>query len=320
MRVTTAICRGLRFLETQQLPTGEFVTHACQRPDMTDRTAYEPTVFTTAIVARALAGIQDASVARMTRRAVAFFLKEMPQPGLWGWATRRRRGDFPLDVDDTACISALLRRNRVPFPDNRTALLANRTEQGLFLTWFRDPAINPFSGRLPVDEQRNVDAAVNAHVLAYLGPGDQMHSVVQFLYDTLESPDVADFRYYGHVLAVAYASAHALAAGVGDIRRLRPAVCHVLRTPSVDGSHGNALLDALALSVAHAFEATDVLPQSLVESLLDQQSAAGAWPRAKMFQRMPGPYYGSVELSTALCVEALHHVQIARASGEYATS
>ena len=318
--MTAAICRGLRFLEAQQLPTGEFVTHACQRPDMTDLAAYEPTVFTTAIVVRALAGIQDASVARMTHRAIAFFLNEMPQPGLWGWATRRRRGDFPLDVDDTACISALLDRHGVSFPDNRTALLANRTERGLFLTWFRDRAINPFPGRLPLDERQNVDATVNAHVLAYLGPGDEMQPVVQFLYDTVNSPDAADFRYYGHVLAVAYASAHALAAGAGEMHRLGPAVRHVLRISCAEGGYGNALLDALALSAAYAYEATDLLPQRLVESLLDQQNAAGAWPRAKMFQRMPAPFYGSVELSTALCVEALRHVQIATRSEEYAAS
>jgi hypothetical protein len=75
----------------------------------------------------------------------------------------------------------------------------------------------------------------------------------------------------------------------------------------------------LALTTAHVFEVPDALPEGLPELLVDEQSARGGWPRAAMFQVMPGPYCGSVELSTALCVEALHHVERATASG-YAAS
>lgn len=65
-----AIARGLSFLERHQLPSGEFVTHACQGIDMRDRAVYEPTVFTTAIVIRASSRVDDESVWCMTRRAV----------------------------------------------------------------------------------------------------------------------------------------------------------------------------------------------------------------------------------------------------------
>lgn len=318
MRVAGAIGRGLRFLDAQQLPTGEFVTQACRRPDMSDRAAYEPCVFTTAIVVRALSGVDHPAVSRIRRRALEFFVREMPQPGIWGWATRRRRGDFPMDVDDTACVSASLLRHGVPFPDNRAALLANRTDRGLFLTWFRERTINPFPDRLPIDEQHNVDAAVNAHVLAYLGACDTAPAVVDFVDEAISRGDARAFRYYGHVLAVAYASAHAFTAGVAAMSALRPPIRRALQMSHAGGSYGNPLLDALAVTGAYVFETTDVLPPRLVESLLDAQGAGGGWPRAKMFQRLPEPYYGSAELTTALCVEALQHVQIATASGAHA--
>jgi hypothetical protein len=41
--------------------------------------------------------------------------------------------------------------------------------------------------------------------------------------------------------------------------------------------------------------------------LEEQQSANGSWRRVAMFCQ-PGRYYGSEELTTALCLEALTHV------------
>jgi hypothetical protein len=309
MRLSVAIQRALTFLEAHQLPTGEFVTHACRCSDMSDRAVYEPTVFTTAIVGRALARVDAETVGRMTHRALGFLVKEMPRPGIWGWATKRGRTEWPFDVDDTACVAALLQRNGVAFPDSRTAVLANRDERGLFFTWLRDPALNTPSALVAIRGQGNIDAAVNAHAVAYLGAVDRLDAIVRYLHDAMTSADPAEFRYYVHVLAVAYASAHALAAGVNEMRELRPAVREVLRTSCNGSGYGNVLLDALALTTAHVFDLAEVVPASLPRSIADRQRTDGAWARAAMFQGTPAPFFGSVELSTALCLEALHHAQ-----------
>ena len=82
-----------------------------------------------------------------------------------------------------------------------------------------------------------------------------------------------------------------------------------------DGSFGNELVTALALCTLlnYSFDEMVWLERG-IDNLMDAQLSNGAWPRRAYYAGpLPsGPYeawYGSEELTTALCLEALTRFQ-----------
>ena len=82
----------------------------------------------------------------------------------------------------------------------------------------------------------------------------------------------------------------------------------VLLRSKDDGSFGDELATACALCSLVYFEYKDVTRlRDAARYLVEHQSANGSWRRVAMYCQ-PGRYYGSEELTTALCLEALTHV------------
>jgi hypothetical protein len=71
-----------------------------------------------------------------------------------------------------------------------------------------------------------------------------------------------------------------------------------------DGSFGNELSTALAICALLNFGSTSGAIHRGARFLLGAQADDGSWPCQSMFLGA-GRYYGSKELTTAICVEAL---------------
>lgn len=308
--VRNALARAIAFLERNQSANGELRVLASGVPD--------PAVFPTAVMAHSLSFAPEAALVR--GRALDFLAAEMEPRGLWKHWPRAHphHGSLPPDLDDTSCASAVLQRAARPFPDNRSLLLNNRNRRGLFYTWkltaaqVRHPLALWFFFRSTSAKPFDVDAVVNANVLFYLGAIPETRPVIAHLLRVLrEDRETVCDKWYDNPFVVWYFFSRALHA-VADADAGRAG--DLIETKIAAATPVNALERALAACALRYWDrAADVV------ALMDLQLESGAWPAAPLYhggrtRRRDGsfadvhpdtPRWGSEELTTAFCIEAL---------------
>jgi prenyltransferase beta subunit len=299
-----SVRRGLRFLRDNQLPHGEFRTYASPSIDMR-RTFFDSSIFATTFVLYSIARIDHPYATVMTNKANSFLMEEMCCLGLFQYFTSKNARSIDFDLDCTACASVALQRNH-PFTTrgyNIRHFIENRNEAGLFNTWVGDAAL-----------ANNVDSVVNANVVLYLGDRDETISACRYLVDTIKSGHESDsYQYYLDNMTLYYAVSRAYAHGTSSLSEAREAVIEkVLQSSKDDGSFGNELTTACAVCSLANFGYDGVTRLRDAANYLEgQQRADGSWQRVAMWAAMfrgSSLYFGSEELTTALCLEALTHV------------
>jgi hypothetical protein len=304
--VQRAITRGVAFLAAAQLPTGELPVRASG--------VLDPSIFPTALAAHSLSFTPESAAIRS--RALDFLLREMDPRGLWRhWpAVHPHAHELPPDLDDTSCASAALSAAGRVYPDNRALIIGNRARDGRFRTWkltFRDlrhPLVLFYFFRTTSARPNDVDAVVNANVLHYLGAVPETRAVVAYLIDILQQNRERQCdKWYDNPFAVWYFFSRALHRAAPETRTIFQAKLAVA-TPA------NALEHALLACTLRYFD----LPGP-VDAILDAQLQSGAWPAAPLYHggrrrlrngdfaepHRDTPYWGSEELTTSFCIEAL---------------
>ena len=336
-RCEAAIQRGVEFLQRRQLPSGEFETLAGPDPDFVSNSQPDPILFTTVHVAISLLEVRHDAAAEMVPRAAEFLRSEMLPGGLWRFWTASHPGSpgIPPDTDDTACIAHLLQQLGIPFPDNRASLLGNRSPQETFYTWilprprhllhpgawhlFRRSAkareavaIFFRSGQEPPDPL-GVEAVVNANALLYLGDGPHTSCVSRWLADVVrQGRATSSDRYYQSEYALFHALARCIEHGVASLQDLSAVM--VRRIEASEPAALPALECALAACALSILAPASPSLPALIECLLAAQQPDGGWP-ARVFYY--GGYkrcraWGSAELTTGFCLEALARYQRTR--------
>ena len=332
--------RGLDFLRRSQLPSGEFRVFMSRDERMETDCVADSTPFATALVAYSLGFAEPAEVGAMIDRALRFFLDEMEGPGLWRYWTKRHQyhAVVPPDLDDIACVSHLLRRHGVAFPDNLRLIFANRDPRGLFYTWLtpRPPAprnlgtwrvvwrqlLSPlklyYFWKLNESAPGDVDCVVNANVLLYAGARPETLPVIDYLIGVLRrgEEDCCD-KWHLNRFTFHYVVARNFDAGVSAFASVRDeSVARLVAAAQPDGSiGGNVLETALAACALLCWKAEPPELGRAVRFLLARQRAGGDWQRAALYYGGPKKYYGwgSEELTTGFCLEALRRYRRARA-------
>jgi len=307
--VRRAIEKGVAFLESVQLPSGEIPIETSPTPEMSGDCVRDPVVFPAALAARALS--ITASAARVRSRALDFLLREMEPDGLWRYPSSEHPGHdhIPLDVDDTSIASAALAAAGRSFPNNRALLLANRERSGLFRTWivrwWPHPRKTYHFFRHTTADIRDVDAVIDANVVIYLGLCEETRPAVAHMLAVLRAnSEMMSTKWYESRFTVWYFFSHAL-------HEIAPEAGEMIVPRIEAATPRNALELALAASALLLWNrAPDVQP------LINAQLPSGAWPRAGFyhaglkrisqneFQPTP-PWWGSEALTTVLAVEAL---------------
>lgn len=326
----SALARATAYLERVQLADGRFGVRTTTRARPHDPGEDDASVFPTALAVHCLTFWRPA--AGICRRALSFLQDQQDGYGLWRHWTRDHplARHLPPDLDDTSCASAALSAAGHAELGNRDLILANRNADGLFFTWFTPrprwagvrhlratlrqlahaPQLWLFYRRTSA-KPGDVDAVVNANALHCLGcfPGDD--AVVAFLTNVLETDRERQCdKWYENPFAIWYFFARALA---GRSEHAASLLAAKLR----DARPGNALEAALSISAAHVLGLTH--PRERLDQLITLQRADGSWPRAMLYhggraRRSDGgfdephpdtPHWGSDELTTAFCVEAL---------------
>jgi hypothetical protein len=309
-----AIARGVAYLESVQLPNGEFRAYIWRDPDIVEP-ILDPSVFTTALIAGCIAPIPGAE--KIHARALDFLEAQMEPCGVWRHWTKEyvRHVDAPPDIDDTAVASMALVNAGRAIPDNRELLLANRHDNGHLLTWFiprRRLRRNPAWWRVTLAQLRHpiklyffftrtpstpgdIDAVANANVLHYLGETEATRPIIALILDVLrDDRELSCDKWYDDPFVIWYFFSRALreiVPGAGEliVRKLAAA------TPETPLQHALA-----ACTLAFWNRPRD----TAIENVLASQLESGAWPRSS-FYHGGRVQWGSEELSTAFCLEAL---------------
>ncbi|HEX8571643.1 MAG TPA: hypothetical protein VF759_02700 [Allosphingosinicella sp.] len=307
-----AIARAVDFLGRAQQADGGFANlfwYAGAEP------VEAGNVFPAALIAHSLAFVPEARPVR--EKALDFLAAEASPEGVWQhWARSEARQEFlPPDVDDTACASAALRDSGRPVPDNEALLFANRDARGLFYTWF---TLRPrWSGlahaRLVWPQLRhlrtlwplftrttasvgNVDGAVNANALFYLGARPETAAVPPYLLDILRrDAELESDTWYFNRFVIWYFLARALAPGHEEAGRLMRD-----KLASAEARTPLEMATAQCSRLYWGMEPDEALTSGLLETQLD----SGAWP-AEHFYHGKDCYWGSEALTTGFALEAL---------------
>jgi hypothetical protein len=151
----------------------------------------------------------------------------------------------------------------------------------------------------------HVDCAVNANVLLYLGESAETKRTIDYLVRATREDMPTCNEYYIHQLSFYYLLSRAYLNGVRSLVAARMEIANrIIAAQSKEGSWGDELLTALAVCTLLNFGVATASLDRAAGYLLGAQQADGAWRRIPMFLG-PAPYYGSEELTTGICVEAL---------------
>ncbi len=334
-QLESALEHARAWLHQRQLPTGEFPVSYIRHVEGRQETKKDSCIFPTALVADCLLTLPDhPQTEEMLARATRFLLEEIHRDGLWSHFPRTHwlRGLCGPDADDTACVSAVLRARGLtgPLQQNVRLLLANRNSQGLFYTWFVTRfcwSLDPLYWRVVLSEWRHprttllywlggepvrngVDGVVNANVLYYLGDIPETQPVVDYLLRIIASGTETrcDFWYHAPNI-IYYFVARNFSRGIPRLEPARqPIIDRIRATAQPDGRLGETVLETAmgACALLHlGVPAPELIPT--VQFLLEARLAEGQWPLAALYYGGPAKRiaWGSEELTTAFCLEAL---------------
>jgi hypothetical protein len=318
-----AIGGGIAFLHQAQLPYGEFRTYASPDPAMEVDCRFDSSPFATSLILHAIGFLQHPRIPEMVEEGLDFLLSEVEGPGLWRfWSSRNpQHQSLQPDLDDTCCVSHVLRQQGRAFPSNIAIVRGNRNKEGLFYTYVAPrpstpPELRQEIGRLvspesllrllAADALHEVDCVVNANVVLYLGKGKHTREAVEYLIDVVQHNQEAECgKYYPDPLAFYYMLSRACFSGVTSLGKAREAIVdRIIATQSGHGAFGTALAAALAACSLINFDHWAFPLPATIAYIQRSQREDGSWRRDPLYLG-PAPYYGSEELTTALCVEAL---------------
>lgn len=342
-----AVQSGLNFLRERQLGNGGFSTLTAQAINCTNEemqvfdygdkkgTVEEDpySVFPAAVIGLSLLhaagfGCTPEILQGITR----FLLENRSRFSIWQHFTKKHflHTIHPSDVDDTALASSFLTQMGIPFPDNRKAILANKTPQRLIYTWFafrkdlnfhpvywyyclqelKSPLKSYFFWKHLECERDDLDAVVNANVLSYIGLNDMTTPIVHWMNQVIS--DGVEHRcdkWYLKPSAVYYFFSRNYHLGVEGLEPMRQTMRErVLSSFQDDGSvEGHPLDTALMVCTLLNLHCPEDIPAKAIEFLLSQQKPQGSWAKRLLYhggrKRIMG--WGSEELTTGFCVEAL---------------
>ncbi len=299
-RLYETVSKALDFLLKNQLRHGEFRTYASPDSAMRYVLHFDSSPFVTTFVLYSLDFVDDGRVHEITKKGLDFLLEEEEGSGLWRYWTSLNEKRIDPDLDDISCISFLLKRHGVRFGSNLRAIYRNRNGKGVFLTWIRDPgSTNP----------NDIDCVVNANVLLYLGENEQTRGACGFLRDVIvANRELESSVYYVDLNVIYYMISRALFQGVSCLESVQDTMTsrlHALQEP--DGSFGNDLATASAVCALFNLGAPpDSMTEKAIATLLAHQKWDGSWPAVAFYAaREDNVWWGSEELTTAICIEAL---------------
>ncbi|MCY4546457.1 MAG: hypothetical protein OXD39_14580 [Gemmatimonadetes bacterium] len=305
-----SIRRGLDFLESTIDENGAW---HCVRFNVADPEVprhFEKPPFISAFCVLALESCREARARTICAATRAYLVDTIESPGLW-----RYYRHLPQDLDSTALCSLVIGTHPwILLGRNVSRILANRDEEGRFMTWIPGADEPDVVSRFRIE----ADPVVNANVIAYLGDRPETRDAQSWLEALITEGSLKDSsKWYPDEIAICYAIARATMRVRPALDRLRPILAdRVLGLRDDKGDFGNALQTAQAVSVlcdAGCLERIDAKRQ--MKRILRWQREDGSWPELLAFGDQSLKWgavgqigHGAEAVTTAFCIEALERL------------
>lgn len=335
--VEKSILRGVNYLHQHQFPSGEFCCYIGWEDSM-KLTVPDSNIFPTSLISYSLLNLaQLPKVNDMLQRTGDFLEYQSMRGGVWNNFTvvHPYFKICPACVDNTACASIVMKGINREFQNNEELLLYNRNESQLFYTWFTfRPKLrgNKDYWRLLLREFKyplstflfwtkneagkyDIDGAVNANVLFYLGLRDETLPVIDLMLDIIADRREDDCdKWYRNPFTIYYFFSRNLHSGITALEPIRkPIVERILSAEKANGAIGDGILDtALAVISLLKLGHHSSVVENAIAYLISKQGEYGEWPRWALYYGGPKKLqcYGSEEITTGFCLEALALYQI----------
>ena len=305
-----SIRRGLAFLDSAVDENGAWhcIRFSTADPDIPRH--FERPAFVSAFCVLALESCGEARARAICNRTRQYLLETIEYPGLW-----RYYRHLPRDLDSsTLCSIVIADHPWIVLGRNVPRMLANRDEQGRFLTWLLEEGEPDVVSRFRIE----ADPVVNANVIAYLGDHPETRDAQAWLADLITQGRVeGSSKWYPDVVATYYATTRAMVRARPALEGLRPVLADaILGLRDGDEGFGNLLSTAQAVSALHnigCLEKANV--KRLAEKLIGSQHEDGSWPELLAFgdQTLRWGTVGQIghaseAVTTAFCIEALERL------------
>ena len=302
-----SIGRGLDFLESAIDARGAWrcIRYNTANPDIPRH--FERPPFVSALCMLALESCSDARAKAMCAATREYIADTIEFPGFW-----RYYRHLPQDLDSTTlCSLAIGSHPWILLGRNVPRLLANRDEEGRFMTWVlahdQPDVVSTF--------RIEADPVVNANVIAYLGDHPETQGAQRWL-EILVTEDRLEgsSKWYPDTAAIYYAIARAMTRVRPALDRLRPIIAErIMSMRNAQRGFDNILQTAQAVSALYNVGRIESIDAKLqLESLMDSQRHDGSWPELLAFGDQSLKWgavgqigHGSEAVTSAFCIEAL---------------
>jgi hypothetical protein len=325
-----AIAQAVDFLHDAQLPSGAFRIFCSPHPLLEEKCKQDYSTFQAAQISYCLDFTKSERAEEIVRKAIRFLVSAMQDGCVWRYTCSPNPDYLPPDVDDTACISFLLRRHGVSFPDNTGVILGNRDSRGLFYTWilprltwtthmsYWRVALRQFLKlrqlywfyTVTECKPNDLDLVVNANVLHYLGERPETLPIIQYLVQIIEAQaeETCD-KYYASRFNFYYFLSRNYAAGIRAFEPLGDTIVARIKSHAhPDGVIGKHILHAaLAACALMDWKDHSIVLDEAIQAILRARSQNGGWQKFPFYYSGPTKKlaWGSDEVTTGFCLEAL---------------
>ncbi len=321
----TAITRAVAFLSHAQQPDGSFAVSICRDRTLTTGCTPDPATQPVGIVLRGLSSVTTPDKNTLLSKAAQFLKTQMNGEGLFQYHTRSHvlAAVEPATLEDTCVNRAALEQAGDSLPSVVPQLAAYRTIGGTFypfaypvqeanLLKSNGEARKRFTERYRPDLAYLVDVVdpvVNANIFSYLamqtGGDDALCRYLVNVSSSGSSNGSSVFYESPNIFAQAFSRAYVQGAaclepGVPNLR------ASLLARQQPDGSWGNSLETAWALSALSNLGARRDALDRAVRFLLNQQNSDGSWKQEAWWSLVTSGYwFGSPDVTTGFVLEAL---------------
>ena len=310
------IRRGLAFLESTIDENGAW---HCIRFNVADPEIprhFERPPFVSALGALALESSDEPRARAICTATKAYLIDTIEYPGFW-----RYYRHLPPDLDSTALCSLVIGTHPwIWLGRNVPGMLANRDEEGRFMTWVLAEDEPDVVSRFRIE----ADPVVNANVLAYLGDHPGTRDARRWLEALVTEGNLeGSSKWYPDTVTIYYAITRAMIRAEPALDSLRSILAdRILGLRDEKGGFGNVLQTAQAVSALYnigSLKSIDTKRE--VERLLSSQRGDGSWPELLAFGDQSLKWgvvgrigHGSEAVTSAFCIEALERlVEVLRA-------
>ena len=304
------IRRGLAFLESMIDENGAW---HCIRFNVADPEIprhFERPPFVSALCALALESSDEPRARAICTATKAYLIDTIEYPGWW-----RYYRHLPPDLDSTTLCSLVIGTHPwIWLGRNVPGMLANRDEEGRFMTWVLAEDEPDVVSRFRIE----ADPVVNANVLAYLGDHPGTRDAQRWL-EALVTEGSLDgsSKWYPDTVTIYHAITRAMIRAKPALAPLRPMLAdRILGLRNENGGFGNVLQTAQAVSALYNIGSLGSIDAKReVERLMSSQRGDGSWPELLAFGDqslkwgMVGQIgHGSEAVTSAFCIEALERL------------